>query len=316
MAVSTLRQIALPFTSIAKWYTNCAKAHPLTTAILTSGIKTSAADLFAQKVIEKKEHIDLKRHALFCCFGFGYLGCFQYYLYNIKFVQWCTPISNVVGHVGTAPFKVFLDQCIHHPLLYFPVFYSMKAGVERKPLSWAAQKYHDEIWESLKALWSVWVPSQLVNFAFVPRHFRVPWVAMTSFVWTIILSLMQGQFDHAKEGTTSSLQQDDGRKSAHYAAMQIHAGIPAATTAVTEQIFPPAEAAMPSTPPAASPKSPTTALLPPSAAVAVEQDTAAAAKSAKPPPKVYSVLEARHGPLACSFGPYSMAMRLATAITR
>ena len=37
------------------------------------------------------------------------------------------------------------------------------------------EKYHDEIWESLKALWSVWVPSQLVNFAFVPRHFRVPW---------------------------------------------------------------------------------------------------------------------------------------------
>lgn len=28
----------------------CAKAHPLTTAILTSGIKTSVADLFAQKV--------------------------------------------------------------------------------------------------------------------------------------------------------------------------------------------------------------------------------------------------------------------------
>jgi Mpv17 / PMP22 family len=39
------------------------------------------------------------------------------------------------------------------------------------------EKYHDEIWESLKALWSVWVPSQLVNFAFVPRHFRVPWGA-------------------------------------------------------------------------------------------------------------------------------------------
>jgi hypothetical protein len=39
------------------------------------------------QVIEKKEHIDFKRHALFCCFGFGYLGCFQYWLYNVKFVQ-------------------------------------------------------------------------------------------------------------------------------------------------------------------------------------------------------------------------------------
>ena len=40
------------------------------------------------------------------------------------------------------------------------------------------EKYHDELWETLKALWSVWVPSQLVNFAFVPRHFRVPWGAL------------------------------------------------------------------------------------------------------------------------------------------
>lgn len=47
---------------------------------------------------------------------------------------------------------------------------------------------------------------------------------MTSFVWTIILSLMQGQFDDAKEGGFQ--QQDDARKSAHYAAMQIHTGIP------------------------------------------------------------------------------------------
>ncbi len=38
-------------------------------------------------------------------------------------------------------------------------------------------KYKSEIWDSLKALWSVWVPSQLINFAFVPRHFRVPWGA-------------------------------------------------------------------------------------------------------------------------------------------
>lgn len=39
------------------------------------------------QVIEGRDEVDLKRHALFCAFGFGYLGCFQYYLYNVKFVQ-------------------------------------------------------------------------------------------------------------------------------------------------------------------------------------------------------------------------------------
>lgn len=52
-------------------------------------------------------------------------------------------------------------------------------------------KYRGEIWDSLKALWSVWVPAQLVNFAFVPRHLRVPYVAAVSFGWTVILSVMQ-----------------------------------------------------------------------------------------------------------------------------
>ena len=37
-----------------------------------------------------------------------------------------------------------------HPFLYFPVFYSMKAGVERKPLSYAWDKYQSEIWDSCK----------------------------------------------------------------------------------------------------------------------------------------------------------------------
>lgn len=33
---------------------------------------------------------------------------------------------------------------------------------------------------------------QLVNFAFVPMHFRIPYVAGVSFGWTVILSVMQG----------------------------------------------------------------------------------------------------------------------------
>jgi hypothetical protein len=39
-----------PFAATAVWYERTAKAHPLTTAIITTGFKTTAADLFAQKV--------------------------------------------------------------------------------------------------------------------------------------------------------------------------------------------------------------------------------------------------------------------------
>lgn len=201
------RLVLGPFASLGTWYNNTAKAHPLATGIWTSGLKTSAADLFAQKVIEGKKEIDWTRHAVFCTFGFAYLGGFQYWLYNVKFTQWCGPITAKFGHRASAPIKTFIDQAIHHPFLYFPTFYAIKAKVSGEPLSYAVQKYKSEIWESVKTLWSVWVPLQLINFAFVPRHMRVPYVAGVSFGWTMILSVMQGKFDsQAKMASQVSAQ--------------------------------------------------------------------------------------------------------------
>lgn len=200
------RLLASPVVNAAVAYNRTAKAHPVATGVITSGLKTSAADLFAQKVIERKEEVDWKRHSVFCLFGFAYLGGFQYWLYNVMFVQICEPLRRVVGHIGVSPVKVFLDQCIHHPFIYFPVFYSIKATVEGETLGYAFNKYRTELYDSVKALWSIWMPAQLVNFAFVPRHLRVPYVAGVSFIWTVILSVMQGKFDALKEGREEALK--------------------------------------------------------------------------------------------------------------
>lgn len=61
-----------------------------------------------------------------------------------------------------------------HPFMYFPTFYALKGVVENRPVASSMQKYRDEMWENVKACWSVWVPAQLINFAFVPRHLRIP----------------------------------------------------------------------------------------------------------------------------------------------
>ncbi len=148
-----------PLTAFGSWYVRTAKKHPFPVAFFTSGIKTSAADLLAQKVsitdhpasfaltssciacichlqssqllpvdlstdpmppipanaaqvVERREDIDWRRNATFTAFGFAYLGGVQYYLYNVKFVQWCGGITAHVGHIGVAPLKTFLDQAI------------------------------------------------------------------------------------------------------------------------------------------------------------------------------------------------------------
>jgi len=61
--------------------------------------------------------------------------------------------------------QVFLDQCIHHPLLYFPAFYCTKELVMHKQpdIKRCLMEYKENMNEDLWALWKVWVPSTLVS---------------------------------------------------------------------------------------------------------------------------------------------------------
>lgn len=47
---SFARTLARPFVATGHWYSDAAKKRPVVTAVITTGLKTSAADLFAQKV--------------------------------------------------------------------------------------------------------------------------------------------------------------------------------------------------------------------------------------------------------------------------
>merc|ERR1719487_1879724 len=80
--------------------------------------------------------------------------------------------------------QVFLDQMVHHPLMYFPVFYMIKDFVTSdspNPVR-AVNEYAGNVKEDLIALWKVWIPSTFLNFAFMP-------------IWTCILSAMRGSSD-------------------------------------------------------------------------------------------------------------------------
>jgi predicted amino acid-binding ACT domain protein len=50
------------------------------------------------------------------------------------------------------------------------------------------------------ALWKIWVPATIVNFAFMPMHARIPFTAGVSLLWTCILSMMRGgDLEHAQD---------------------------------------------------------------------------------------------------------------------
>lgn len=75
------------------------------------------------------------------------------------------------------PCPALLPACLpaaSHPFCYFPVFYGMKGFVEGRSPQAIYEKYRTELWDNCKALWTIWVPAQLVNFSVVPRHLRIP----------------------------------------------------------------------------------------------------------------------------------------------
>jgi predicted amino acid-binding ACT domain protein len=78
--------------------------------------------------------------------------------------------------------------------MYFPVFYCTKELVMRdKPdISRCLAEYRTNMKEDLLALWKLWVPFTIINFAFMPMYARIPFAACVSLVWTCILSAMRG----------------------------------------------------------------------------------------------------------------------------
>ena len=180
--------------------------YPFAFGIGISTVKTSFSDYLVQTVIEKKEKIDWKRNLAFASFGFFYLGGIQYTLYvpifgrmfpnaaSFAAKKMKDKLKDVRGQFALVS-QVFIDQCVHHPLMYFPAFYMTKEFVTSNgnpDFGKALTTCKQNMKEDLLALWKIWVPATLLNFAFMPMYMRIPCVAATSAVWTCVLSAMRG----------------------------------------------------------------------------------------------------------------------------
>ena len=179
--------------------------YPFAFGVILSGFKTSFSDLVVQKVVEKREKVDWKRNAAFATFGFVYLGGVQYTIYVPIFGRLfpnaasfaakplAQKLKDVRGMMNLGA-QTFLDQCIHHPLMYFPAFYCTKEIVmaEKPDVGKVISQYRTNMKEDLLALWKIWVPATMFNFAFMPMHLRIPFVAGVSLLWTCVLSAMRG----------------------------------------------------------------------------------------------------------------------------
>ena len=190
------------------------KNHPLMFGACFTCMKTAGADLFVQTYVEKKEweDVDFRRTATFAVFGFGYMGVCQYFLYVHLMARRWFPNAGAYAakslrekmkdKQGTKELfaQVAIDQIIHIPFIFYPVYYLTKSAIMEKPVGHeddsvpglAFYKWKTNFFDDLKTSWTIWIPANLINFGMMPMHFRISFMAVISFGFCVVLSLTRG----------------------------------------------------------------------------------------------------------------------------
>ena len=160
-----------------------ARAYPITNNFIIATCKTSAADLLAQMGIEKKSfsEVNWQRNAVFCLFGFAYLGGFQYwYQVNIfkrlfpsveRFTSQSisaklTDVPGLISLAGQTVLDLGMLTCV-----YLPTFYVFKAAVFSdvvSPPAWVEKgigNYTTNISKDAYDIVRVWAPADIVCFS-------------------------------------------------------------------------------------------------------------------------------------------------------
>eukprot|EP00039_Didymoeca_costata_P006333 m.89391 g.89391 ORF g.89391 m.89391 type:complete len:257 (-) comp13215_c0_seq1:144-914(-) len=192
--------------------------HPFASQVLIATLKTSAADLVVQMVVEKTDwkEIDWRRNLLYSCFGFLYLGVVQWHIYVRGFSRLFPRAGDFCNKTFREKLKdkqglrdlfgqIFVDLCFVQAVLYWPTFYMFKNGIllggfsEEKPYYGvtetcvvAASKYRDTFWADNLGMSAFWFPADILVMS-VPLHYRLPVNHTISFLWCCILSFWRTQ---------------------------------------------------------------------------------------------------------------------------
>lgn len=204
------------------------KTMPLASAFLTCGVKASAADIVAQKrhafqeakdaeefssdgdeerIISESIAIPLEKRRIFAFLLYGgmYTGMAQEILFNRFYPLLFGEGTDVI----TVASKVLFDSLIITPTLCLPVAYVVKSVIFQHSFKEAMSRYKNDVFTHglLFKCWSLWGPAQCLTFGVIPRHLRIAFVAVVSFVWLVIFSSIAAK---GKKGFDEECSLEDG----------------------------------------------------------------------------------------------------------
>jgi len=175
--------------SIWSIYAEALDRNPLLVKSITAFFILGLGDLSGQGVEHlrgtSESGVDWPRMLRFGCFGLmgaPWSHCFYHWLDSVL-----PPTERPFSKTNI--FKVFLDQFVQAPLLLALIIVAL-AVMKFERVSQIEQDLHDNYLDTLYANWKLWIPCSAMNMALVAPPYRVLFVNVVFFVWTIILSIM------------------------------------------------------------------------------------------------------------------------------
>lgn len=172
-----------PLVVLWKGYNQLLKDQPLLTKALTSFVGFSAGDLLAQKFIDKKDTIDLKRLLKLASFGFLVHGPTGHYFYG--FLDGKMPGTSA----ATVASKVAIDQLIWNPI-FGTMFFGWLGLMEGQDLEGIKTRIQKDLMASVKGSWTVWPIAHAINFRFIPNSQRLLYINTVQIGYNCFLSIL------------------------------------------------------------------------------------------------------------------------------
>jgi protein Mpv17 len=191
---------------LAGLYEKALQEAPLRTKILTSGTILTSADLVRQLFFEEPRqdiskpdapptNFDAERTARMALFGLTIhplwiTGWFNF----IDKWQGTLPAGASKGTVLVSSVrKMLIDQLTSSPVFVATFIGAMALMQGGFNVEYMQQKIAQDWWTTVKGAWSFWSVGHVVNFAFVPLHWRILYVNVLSAGWGMFLSKMQAK---------------------------------------------------------------------------------------------------------------------------
>tara|TARA_Y100000996_G_scaffold413252_1_gene401070 strand:- start:6 stop:524 length:519 start_codon:yes stop_codon:yes gene_type:complete len=168
------------------------KKKPVVTNMLTGLVLGFSGDLACQKVLEKREDIDLNRLYSLTTFCTLYHGVINPIIYN--------SYSKIIPKIMQSNSKRFAVSCtlvdnfIHVPILYTPTFFISTSLLRGNDWASSYKSMLDGLIPSVTACWVMWIPLQFINFAYFPPHMRPTVVNIGCLVWNVAIDHISHDF--------------------------------------------------------------------------------------------------------------------------